>query len=185
MVKFNENDVRIMGRTASGVKGIELDDSTCIGAEIASDDDTVLIVTKKGYGKQSKVAEYRETKRGSKGVKALSITDKNGDIAAFKIARPESDLVIITDAGMVMRMPLDQINVLGRVTQGVRLINLKDDHIVATISLVDKEKEEEILEEVVDNAEVINSEDSNVEVSDVVDNNVVIDSVVENNETTK
>lgn len=185
MVKFNENDVRIMGRTASGVKGIELDDSTCIGAEIASDDDTVLIVTKKGYGKQSKVAEYRETKRGSKGVKALSITDKNGDIAAFKIARPESDLVIITDAGMVMRMPLDQINVLGRVTQGVRLINLKDDHIVATISLVDKEKEEEILEEVVDNAEVINNEDSNINVSDVVDNNKVIDNVVENSETTE
>lgn len=142
MAKFNENEVRIMGRTASGVKGIDLDDSTCIGAEIASEDDIVLIVTKKGYGKQTIVSEYRETKRGSKGVKALSITDKNGDIAAFKIARPDTDIVIITDAGMVMRMPLDQISVLGRVTQGVRLINLKDDHTVATISLVDKEKEE-------------------------------------------
>ena len=162
MVKFNENDVRIMGRTASGVKGIELDDSTCIGAEIASEDDVVIIVTKKGYGKQTVVRDYRETKRGSKGVKALSITDKNGDIAAFKIARPDTDIVIITDAGMVMRMPLDQISVLGRVTQGVRLINLKDDHTVATISLVDKEKEEEQIEESVENPEVINNDNSDI-----------------------
>ena len=163
MVKFNENDVRIMGRTASGVKGIELDDSTCIGAEIASEDDVVIIVTKKGYGKQTTVRDYRETKRGSKGVKALSITDKNGDIAAFKIARPDTDIVIITDAGMVMRMPLDQISVLGRVTQGVRLINLKDDHTVATISLVDKEKEEEVVEEgTVENSEVINNDNSDI-----------------------
>ena len=144
MCKFNENEVRIMGRTASGVKGIELDDSSCIGAEIVSEDDVVLIVTKKGYGKQTNVREYRETKRGSKGVKGLSITEKNGDIAAFKLSRPDADIVIITDAGMVMRMALDQINVLGRVTQGVRLINLKDGHTVATLSLVDKEKEEEL-----------------------------------------
>ncbi|MGN0966950.1 MAG: DNA gyrase subunit A [Candidatus Coprovivens sp.] len=144
MCKFNENEVRIMGRTASGVKGIELDNSSCIGAEIVSEDDVVLIVTKKGYGKQTSVREYRETKRGSKGVKGLSITEKNGDIAAFKLSRPDADIVIITDAGMVMRMALDQINVLGRVTQGVRLINLKDGHTVATLSLVDKEKEEEL-----------------------------------------
>ena len=147
MVKFNENDVRIMGRTASGVKGIELDNSSCIGAEIASEDDVVIIVTKKGYGKQTTVRDYRETKRGSKGVKALSITDKNGDIASFKIARPDTDIVIITDAGMVMRMPLDQISVLGRVTQGVRLINLKDNQKVTTVALVEKEIESEETEE--------------------------------------
>ena len=161
MVKFNEKDVRIMGRTASGVKGIELDESSCIGAEIASDDDVVLIVTKKGYGKQTSVREFRETKRGSKGVKALNVTDKNGDIAAFKITRENADIVIITDAGMVMRMPLDQISVLGRVTQGVRLINLKDNHSVATISLVDQEKDDSSSPE-----EVINSESS-----EVVENN--------------
>ena len=161
MVKFNEKDVRIMGRTASGVKGIELDESSCIGAEITSDDDVVLIVTKKGYGKQTSVREFRETKRGSKGVKALNVTDKNGDIAAFKITRENADIVIITDAGMVMRMPLDQISVLGRVTQGVRLINLKDNHSVATISLVDQEKEESSLPD-----EVINNESS-----EVVENN--------------
>ena len=162
MCKFNENEVRIMGRTASGVKGIELDDSSCIGAEIVSEDDVVLIVTKKGYGKQTNVREYRETKRGSKGVKGLSITDKNGDIAAFKLSRPDADIVIITDAGMVMRMALDQINVLGRVTQGVRLINLKDGHTVATLSLVDKEKEEE-LSTINENNIVENNESLNID----------------------
>ena len=181
MVKFNENDVRVMGRTASGVKGIELDDSSCIGAEIASDDDVVLIVTKKGYGKQTTVRDYRETKRGSKGVKALSITDKNGDIASFKIARDDADIVIITDAGMVMRMPLDQISVLGRVTQGVRLINLKEEHTVATISLVDKEKEEENIEneEVVDNNEVINNESEQLN-EEVVESENISTEITEN-----
>ena len=187
MVKFNENDVHIMGRTDSGVKGIELDDSTCIGAEIASEDDVVIIVTKKGYGKQTTVRDYRETKRGSKGVKALSITEKNGDIASFKIARPDTDIVIITDAGMVMRMPLDQISVLGRVTQGVRLINLKDEHTVATISLVDKEKNVETsAEEVVESSEVINN--GNYNVIDLTGNeiseseNFLSDEVVENSD---
>ena len=174
MVKFNENEVRIMGRTASGVKGIELDSAECIGAEVANDDDVILIVTKKGYGKQTNVSEYRETKRGSKGVKALSITDKNGDIASFKVARPDADVVIITDSGMVMRMPLEQISVLSRVTQGVRLINLKNEQSVATISLVDKEKEEEIIDEtsgvVVDNNKLDETVDMLKE--EVVDNDV-------------
>ena len=188
MVKFNENDVRVMGRTASGVKGIELDNSTCIGAEIASEDDIVIIVTKKGYGKQTVVRDYRETKRGSKGVKALSITDKNGDIAAFKIAREDTDIVIITDAGMVMRMPLDQISVLGRVTQGVRLINLKEEHTVATISLVDKEKEEEIVEneENTENSvnyeEVFSEELKNQEETTILEESEEVETeVVENN----
>ncbi len=163
MVKFNEKDVRTMGRTASGVKGIELDDSSCIGAEIASDDDVVLIVTKKGYGKQTNVCEFRETKRGSKGVKALNVTDKNGDIASFKITRSNADIVIITDAGMVMRMPLDQISILGRVTQGVRLINLKDNQSVATISLVDSDNDDS-------NDEVINSESEAADNSDELNN---------------
>ena len=178
MCKFNENEVRIMGRTASGVKGIELDDSSCIGAEIVSEDDVVLIVTKKGYGKQTNVREYRETKRGSKGVKGLSITDKNGDIAAFKLSRPDADIVIITDAGMVMRMALDQINVLGRVTQGVRLINLKDGHTVATLSLVDKEKEEE-LSTINENNIVDNNESLNVDITENINNDNSLEKLIE------
>ena len=140
MVKFDENEVRVMGRTASGVKGITLDGSNCIGAELADDNKEILIVTEKGYGKKTIISEYRATKRGSKGVKALNITDKNGGIASFKLVEPNKDLMIITNSGIIMRMPLDQISTMGRVTQGVRLINLKDNQTVATISLVDKEE---------------------------------------------
>ena len=142
MVKFKESDIRNMGRTASGVKGIELGSDVCIGAEVAKDSDDIFIVTVKGYGKITNLSEYRETKRGSKGVKALSITEKNGNMASFGVASMDKDLVIITDYGMVMRMPVSQISKLGRVTQGVRLINLKENQSVSTVSLVDVEKEE-------------------------------------------
>ena len=163
MCKFNEKEVRIMGRTASGVKGIELIDSTCIGAEIANEDSEIIMVTKNGYGKKTAVNEYRQTKRGSKGVKAMSISDKNGDIASFKIYRPDTDLVLITDAGMVMRMSTDQISTLGRVTQGTRLMKLKDDSVIATVSLVDKEKNED------NEVDVDNSEEKKD--NEIVDNN--------------
>ena len=143
MVKFDENEVRVMGRTASGVRGITLDGHNCIGAELADDNKEILIVTEKGYGKKTIISEYRATKRGSKGVNALNITDKNGGIASFKLVEPNKDLMIITNSGIIMRMPLDQISTMGRVTQGVRLINLKDNQTVATISLVDKEESTE------------------------------------------
>lgn len=138
MVKFNEDEIRVMGRTASGVRGINLENSKCICCEIVHEDDTIILATAKGYGKQTKVCEYRQTKRGSKGVKALNITEKNGNLVAVKIVEPEKEIVIMTNSGMTMRMPLDQISVLGRVTQGLRLINLKDNQLVSTISLVDK-----------------------------------------------
>ena len=147
MVKFNENEIRVMGRTASGVRGINLGDSECIGAEVTTEDDKILIVSKKGYGKQTNVCEYRTTKRGSKGVKALNITDKNGKLATFKIVTEDKDVIIVTDTGMIIRMPLDQISTLGRVTQGVKLINLKDNQQVSTMSLIDK-NEETIEEEI-------------------------------------
>lgn len=138
MVKFNEEEIRVMGRTASGVRGINLENSKCICCEIVHEEDTIILVTEKGYGKQTKVCEYRQTKRGSKGVKALNITEKNGNLVCIKIVEDDKELVIMTDSGMTMRMPLDQISVLGRVTQGLRLINLKDNQKVSTISLVDK-----------------------------------------------
>ena len=149
MVKFNENEIRQMGRTASGVRGINLgDDAICIGAEVANDDQTILIVTEKGYGKQTNVREFRETKRGSKGVKALNVTEKNGSLAAFKLSDQDSDVVIITDSGMVIRIAINQINTLSRATQGVKLINLKDDQKISTISIVLKNEIEEETEDV-------------------------------------
>ena len=147
MVKFNEDEIRVMGRTASGVRGISLDGSKCICSEIVKEDDTILLVTEKGYGKQTKVSEYRQTRRGSKGVKAMNITEKNGNLVSDKIVYEGKELVIMTNSGMTMRMPLEQISLLGRVTQGLRLINLKDNQKVSTISLVDKEEEPDIVSE--------------------------------------
>lgn len=148
MVKFNEKSIRVMGRTASGVRGINLEDAECIGVEIATEDDKILIVTVKGYGKQTSVREFRQTSRGSKGVKALNITEKNGIIASFKLVEDDSDVIVITNTGMLIRLPLDQVSTLGRATQGVRLINLKNNQTVSTISIVEHEnKDEEIAED--------------------------------------
>ncbi len=155
MVKFNENDTRNLGRTASGVKGIELGNSICIGAEIATDEDTIIIVTEKGYGKKTNVREFRQTKRGSKGVKALNLTEKNGTIASFKVVNENQDVIIITDSGMVIRMPLEQISTLGRITQGVRLIHLKENQKVSTISLVDKNDEDNNEEPTEENSNIV------------------------------
>ncbi len=147
MVVFNENEVRPMGRTASGVKGINLDGGyKCTGMEVGKDEDNLLIVTKYGYGKKTLISEYRMTKRGSKGVKALNVTDKNGEMIAHKIVNNDKDLLMITESGMAIRMGIDQISQLGRVTQGVKLINLKDNQYVSTISILDKETEENIEE---------------------------------------
>ena len=159
MVRFNENEIRCMGRTASGVKGINLTDGECIGVIVSKEDDKVLIVTEKGYGKQTNVCEYRETRRGSKGVKALNITDKNGAMVAFTIVEENKDVILITDSGMLIRMPLDQISTLGRVTQGVRLINIKDNQKLSTISLVSKNDDEENTDESVESATETNTEE--------------------------
>ena len=154
MVLFNEDEIRVMGRTASGVRGINLgEDNDAVGIEVVTLDDNILLVTKKGYGKKTLVSEYRTTKRGSKGVKALNITEKNGTIAAFKIVLDDQDVMIITDSGMIIRLPLEQISQLGRVTQGIKLINLKNNQTVSTISLIDKENEEDLEEETIDNSE--------------------------------
>ena len=167
MVKFNEDEIRVMGRTASGVRGISLDGSKCICSEIVKEEDTILLVTEKGYGKQTKVSEYRQTRRGSKGVKAMNITEKNGNLVSVKIVHKGKELVIMTNSGMTMRMPLDQISVLGRVTQGLRLINLKDNQKVSTISLVDK-PEEETFEENIEQSE--NVAQNELEVAENIQN---------------
>lgn len=143
MVKFKEDHIRAMGRTASGVKGINLDGGKCVCAEVVTEEDKILLVTEKGYGKKTLVSDFRETSRGSKGVKALNITEKNGNIASVKVVDEAKELVIMTNTGTTMRMTLEQINTLGRVTQGVRLIHLKDNQYVTTISLVEKESPEE------------------------------------------
>jgi len=148
MVRFNEKEVRLMGRTASGVKGIELDNSYVIGAEVADSSKLILVITEKGYGKKTETDEYRLTHRGGKGVKALNITDKNGLIVAFKSVIGDEDIIITTNSGIVIRLDVNKISTLKRNTQGVRLISLKDNQIVTNVTVTEKEEpEEEIIEE--------------------------------------
>ena len=144
MVRFPESEIRPMGRSSSGVKGIDLDGSYVVGAEVVNPGQTILIVTDKGYGKKTVIDEYRLTHRGSKGVKALNVTDKNGMMVALKcIDDSEYDVIIVTDNGTLMKMPLEQVSTLKRATQGVSLINLKNDEKVATVAIVTKEANEE------------------------------------------
>ncbi len=140
MVRFNESAVRIMGRGASGVRGINLDGGILVGMEIVEPNEYVLVITEKGYGKKTPVDEYRITNRGGKGVKTVNITEKNGSIVSFKTVDDSKDLMIITDSGVIIRLAVDKISTMSRVTQGVKLINLKEDSIVSSTAIVDKEE---------------------------------------------
>ena len=175
MVRFNEAEVRVMGRSASGVKGIELEESKVIGAEVIKPGQLILIVTENGYGKKSEIEEYRLTHRGSKGVKALNITEKNGMMVALDCvdADGEYDLMIITDSGTIIKLPLEQVSTLKRATQGVRLINLKDDQKVSTVAVVEKEEMSENEENSEENQTVENTnsdvENTQTENSDIME----------------
>ncbi len=146
MVRFDENEIRAMGRNSSGVKGMDLDGSYVVGAEVIKPNELILIVTENGYGKKTNIDEYRLTHRGSKGVKALNLTEKNGNMVVLKRVdnSDNHDLMVVTDSGVIMRMPTEQISTLKRATQGVRLIHLKDGQKVATVAVVDKESNEDI-----------------------------------------
>ena len=141
IIRFNEQEIRIMGRTASGVRGIDVGDGVAVGMEITADSEDVLVVTEKGYGKKTNIDQYRMTHRGSKGVKALNVTEKNGNIVSFKMVNGSEDLMIITDSGIIIRLPLIQVSSTGRVAQGVKLINLKDNQKVSTIAIIEHEEE--------------------------------------------
>ena len=143
MVRFPEKLIRVMGRGASGVRGINLDGSKLVGMEVSTANALVLVVTENGYGKKTPIDEYRVTNRGGKGVKTLNITEKNGAITAFKTVTNDKDLIIITNEGIIIRLAVDKISEMSRVTQGVRLINLREGQKVSTVSVVDNEKEDD------------------------------------------
>lgn len=143
VVRFNEADVRPMGRNASGVRGINLGDekdNEVIGM-IAMPDKTsnVMVVSEKGYGKRSDIEEYRVTQRGGKGVKTINITDKTGNLIAIKNVTDKDDLMIINKSGITIRLAVSELRVIGRATQGVRLINLKETDEIAAVTKVDVE----------------------------------------------
>ena len=147
MIRFDEKEIRVMGRTASGVRGIDVGDGVTVGCEIAEPNQEILVVTENGYGKKTSVEEYRMTHRGSKGVKGLNITEKNGNIVAFKTVHGDEDLMIITNNGIIIRLPIEQVSTTGRVAQGVKLINLKDEQKVSTVATIQKEEVDEKQEE--------------------------------------
>jgi DNA gyrase subunit A len=147
-VRFIETEIRVMGRGSSGVKGIELGkDDIVIGSEDVNENEEILIVTENGYGKKTGIENYRLTHRGSKGVATLKETEKNGRLVALRGIIGEKDVLIVSDSGITIRINAQQISTLGRNTQGVKLINLKDDQKVSTVAILDvsEELEEEIL----------------------------------------
>lgn len=165
LIRFDETDVREMGRTAAGVKGITLsEDDIVVGMEILEPDANVLIVTEKGYGKLTPEKEYRVQSRGGKGLKTCKITDNNGPLVAVKAtnAEAEEDLMIITGSGVIIRMAVSDISTTGRVTQGVRLIRLGDDEHVATVALVEQSQEDDE-ENSEENVETIESDQAQSE----------------------
>ena len=147
-VRFNESDLRALGRSASGVRGISLDEGDEVVGVITYDpneenaaDHTVLVVSENGYGKRSDPEDYRLTARGSKGVKTLNITEKTGPVVAIKNVTPANDLMIINCSGLTIRMAVTDIRVAGRATQGVKLINLREGDSIAAVSAVAKNEE--------------------------------------------
>ena len=145
-VRFNEKTVRPMGRNASGVKGITLasENDEVIGMICLHDpEQTVLVVSEKGFGKRSGIDDYRITNRGTKGVKTLNITEKTGDLIAIKDVTDEDDLIIINKSGILIRIGADTLRVMGRATQGVKLIDLRGNDEIAAVTKVKREDEDE------------------------------------------
>ena len=178
-IRFPEKTVRPMGRTASGVRAITVDDENdeVVGMICIDDPQTnVLVVSEKGYGKRSDLEEYRITNRGGKGVKTMNITDKTGKLVAIKDVVDGDDLMIINKSGILIRIAVDTLRVMGRATQGVRLINLRDNDEIAAVTKVkaeDIEEEEEYDENAVntENQEGLDNNEGNDNVINENDNN--------------
>ena len=165
LVRFEETDIRSMGRTAGGVRGIRLkDDDYVVGMEIIEPDQEILVVTENGYGKRTPESEYRLQSRGGMGVKTCQITDKNGPLSAVKAVDGTEDLMLITINGMLIRMDVKDISITGRSTQGVRLMRLADDELIATVAKVEKEEDEDT--EVEENPSTDTESSSSEEISE-------------------
>lgn len=185
-VRFNESKVRTMGRTAAGVRGMKLDEDgkDCVIGLVSIEpgtDNTIMTVSEKGFGKRSLVDDYRVTNRGTKGVKTMNITEKTGSLVAFESVNDNNDLIIINESGITIRIRVADVRVMGRNTQGVRIINLeKRGDSIASVCCVDSDPEEEA--EVVEAGEELPEMDITEEELDVEDNPEEDDSEEENSE---
>jgi len=141
-VRFDERGVRVMGRTASGVKGMSVENTEVIGACTDQAGRMILVVTKNGYGKMSDISEYRMVSRGGKGVKSININEKNGELVALKAVNGNEDCLLMSSNGIVIRTPLENVSTMGRVTQGVRLMKLQEDATVSAVCIMDHQEEE-------------------------------------------
>lgn len=182
-IRFNEGKVRPMGRNASGVKGItpandkdEVIGMLCVDGE----QDNILVVSENGYGKRSSLEDYRETNRGGKGVKTINITEKTGNLIAIKNVQDSDDLMIINKSGIIIRLAIAELRVMGRATQGVRLINLKDNDAIAAVAKVVNDESEESDE--IENAEIIDIEGERYiqlhSESDIIGDNIGIEDTI-------
>ena len=139
-IRFHESHARAIGRTASGVRGITLGSDTdeLVGMVcVANEDDDILVVSEHGYGKRSKIGDYRVTNRGGKGVKTINVTEKTGALVSIKNVTDGDDLMIITEAGVTIRVSVGGIRMTGRAAQGVKLINLREDDSIASVARVE------------------------------------------------
>ena len=142
LIRFNENDVRPMGRTASGVKGINVDGSHVVGMTTNGEGQYIMAISENGYGKMSPIEDYRESHRGGKGVKTINTTEKTGQLVALRAVNGDEDLLIMTSEGIMIRLPMEQVKLAGRNTQGVRLIKVAEGSIVSSVEVVSKSEEE-------------------------------------------
>lgn len=143
VIRFEEDEVRPMGRTASGVRGFNTDGGTVVGVAVSHEGKYLLSVSENGYGKRSEIDEYRKTNRGNKGVKTINVTTKTGSLVTVRAVNGDEDAMIVTDKGIIIRIALDHVGVYGRNTQGVKLINVADDETVTKVAVVAKNEEEQ------------------------------------------
>ena len=153
-IRFDETDVRPMGRTATGVKGFNVNGSRVIGMTTDFEGQYILSVTEKGYGKKSKLEDYRMTNRGGKGVKTVQVTDKNGPLVFLRAVNGDEDCLIMTNEGIVIRISLEKVSVYSRNTQGVKLISVEDSQSVSTVAIVYKSEDDEETEDEAGNSEL-------------------------------
>jgi len=165
-IRFNETKVRPMGRNAAGVRGVTLEgkDDEVIGMICLEDtEQTIMVVSEKGYGKRSHIDDYRVTNRGGKGVKTINITDKTGNLIAIKNVFDKDQLMIINKSGITIRMGMEDVRVMGRATQGVRLIKIEEGDEIAAVAKIDTQEGEEI--------DLGDNEDNHAENGDNTENN--------------
>jgi len=150
-IHFHESNVRAMGRLAAGVKGISLgEDDVVVGVAVLKSDDSILTVTENGYGKRTAVSEYKLQSRGGKGVFTIKTSERNGNVVGVLPVVDEDQVILIANSGKIIRMPMDTLRIIGRNTQGVRLINLEEGEMVVDMSMLAREEGVDLEDDVIE-----------------------------------